>query len=472
MLINRLNGQVGQGLENDPSDVMTVKHLLEDTGHLEHPDEGFSPFFDKPTEDGIFNIQDENGLKLDGILGPNGPTERTLLHQTGILPQETGFKLTDLDLTGPVGNGLENNSRDVQAVANGLKSAGLIKFDKTPVAITKDVDNGLQNLQVAEGLVPDGTALPGGPTEHALKRRAARNLSKTQKTALPPRNSARDRSDLEGISDDIAERAAGREAVREAQTDQRNQIAQPVRDLAGERKDLDQISDDIAEQSNRRDISRITEKRRVQQARKAMQQHLRDFQQEGLADAFTNLEHFLSGKGTPKTFTREQARTYKPIANGEKVNRGQFKRTFVGDTQKKTAPARKLKKLEDGETLHFPGNWDADHKIADFIDDVVGRNRNFALGFGRTKFTSNGDFIAKRTGDRIEISGTVTHKWSDDYDFHEGQPGSDHAKSLIELGDAKEFSIAAEWKQKVTATVRVKENGELEFENDNWTDVK
>ncbi|MBT6960029.1 MAG: hypothetical protein HOA00_02705, partial [Rhodospirillaceae bacterium] len=74
MQINRLRGPVGQGLDNDPTDVMTVKHLLENTGHLDQPDEGFSPFFDKPTEDGVFNIQDENGLKHDGVLFADGPT--------------------------------------------------------------------------------------------------------------------------------------------------------------------------------------------------------------------------------------------------------------------------------------------------------------------------------------------------------------------------------------------------------------
>ncbi len=178
MQINRLRGLVGLGLDNDPSDIFSVKNLLKEIGHLEQPDEGFSPFFDKPTEDGIFNIQGENGLKIDGVLGPDGPTERTLLHQTSILPEQTEFDISDLDLTGPVGNGLENNSRDVQAIANGLKKLDLIKFDAPPVAITKDIDDGLQRFQTTEGLDPDGIARRGGPTVTALKSKLMQHAQK------------------------------------------------------------------------------------------------------------------------------------------------------------------------------------------------------------------------------------------------------------------------------------------------------
>jgi hypothetical protein len=431
MQINRLRGPVGQGLDNDPTDVMTVKHLLENTGHLDQPDEGFSPFFDKPTEDGVFNIQDENGLKHDGVLFADGPTERTLLHKTGTLPEATNFNPTDLDLTGPVGNGLENNSRDVQAVAKGLKSLGLMKFDQTPVSITKDIDDGLQKFQISEGLNSDGTALPGGPTATALKSRVAQKQSPKDHPGQPLRNRIAEREDLKILRD-------------------------RTQDSAEENKETRKIN---------------ASQKRSPGALKSMNAHLEDFRKEGLPDAIANLEHFLSGDGTTKNFTREEARTYRPIRKGEIENRKRFgEQSFLGKTRNAKLN-KKIKSIKDGETIQFPENWVIDHGPKEFRKDLEGRDRNFALGFGRTKLKSKGKFSATRNGNRVEITGVVNHNWSDSYDFHRPQAGSFDAKILTDAKIGKEFDMGSKWQQRVSATVRVKENGELELEGTKWEDV-
>ncbi len=70
----------------------------------------------------------------------------------------------------------------------------------------------------------------------------------------------------------------------------------------------------------------------------------------------------------------------------------------------------------------------------------------------------------------MEITGTVQHNWNDTYDFDDGQPGFEEAKLLLDEGMAKEFSIRANWRQKVTATYRL-ENGELKLEGTKWEDI-
>jgi hypothetical protein len=76
-----------------------------------------------------------------------------------------------------------------------------------------------------------------------------------------------------------------------------------------------------------------------------------------------------------------------------------------------------------------------------------------------------------RKGDIIRFNGTVTHDWSDSYDFDVGQPGTGDAHALERNGRARPFGFGATWKQRVHGTARRLSNGKLTDPQVEWTDL-
>lgn len=76
-----LEGEIGDGRENRPEDVVRVKRALGRLGRLEEPERGFSSLIDRPLDDAIRRFQRENKLRVDGFLRPGGRTQRTLQAQ-------------------------------------------------------------------------------------------------------------------------------------------------------------------------------------------------------------------------------------------------------------------------------------------------------------------------------------------------------------------------------------------------------
>ena len=62
----------------DADDVINVKTKLKKLGHYEEPEWGLTKISDRQMFDGIRKFQQDNKLQIDGIMKPNGETERTL----------------------------------------------------------------------------------------------------------------------------------------------------------------------------------------------------------------------------------------------------------------------------------------------------------------------------------------------------------------------------------------------------------
>jgi peptidoglycan hydrolase-like protein with peptidoglycan-binding domain len=70
---------VGNGFENEPRDVETVKRALGGLGYLpEDPFDRPSGFIEESTTKAVRRFQDDNRLTADGWLGPKGETEAAL----------------------------------------------------------------------------------------------------------------------------------------------------------------------------------------------------------------------------------------------------------------------------------------------------------------------------------------------------------------------------------------------------------
>jgi len=64
-----------EGANTEPNDVLKTKTALAQTGHYKVPSHGIVPFPDRQMIDGLKSFQRENGLTVDGVMRPKGPTE-------------------------------------------------------------------------------------------------------------------------------------------------------------------------------------------------------------------------------------------------------------------------------------------------------------------------------------------------------------------------------------------------------------
>jgi hypothetical protein len=73
-----LLGAVGSGRENREDDVVQVKRGLGTFGYWDEPKHGLNGIIDREVDTGLRDFQADHDLKVDGWMGPGGPTENAL----------------------------------------------------------------------------------------------------------------------------------------------------------------------------------------------------------------------------------------------------------------------------------------------------------------------------------------------------------------------------------------------------------
>jgi len=76
----RLKKPIGPNHVVDPSDTVHTKSALAGIGFFEPPEEGITPWPDTPMVDAVAAFQRGNGLKVDGVVNPGGPTQQAINH--------------------------------------------------------------------------------------------------------------------------------------------------------------------------------------------------------------------------------------------------------------------------------------------------------------------------------------------------------------------------------------------------------
>lgn len=74
----RLNQTIGSSYSADPTDVLITKRSLTRLGYYRVPDYGLTRYLDMPMFQGIKRFQQDQGLRVDGVMEPDGPTLRHL----------------------------------------------------------------------------------------------------------------------------------------------------------------------------------------------------------------------------------------------------------------------------------------------------------------------------------------------------------------------------------------------------------
>lgn len=70
-----LSKTMGSNYTVAPQDIVNTKTALNQLGYYPVPDRGIDDWSDDPMFDGIKAFQKDNGLKVDGLMRPGGPTE-------------------------------------------------------------------------------------------------------------------------------------------------------------------------------------------------------------------------------------------------------------------------------------------------------------------------------------------------------------------------------------------------------------
>lgn len=79
----RIKKPIGYGYSLEAEDVLNAKTTLSNLGYYKAPKSGVTPWPDTPMFDGIEAYQKKNKLKVDGLIRPGGPTEKSLNRKLG-----------------------------------------------------------------------------------------------------------------------------------------------------------------------------------------------------------------------------------------------------------------------------------------------------------------------------------------------------------------------------------------------------
>lgn len=74
----KLKKPIGYGYSLVPEDVLKTKTVLSELGFYKEPKSGVTPWPDTPMFEGIETFQKKKKLKIDGLMKPGGPTEKSL----------------------------------------------------------------------------------------------------------------------------------------------------------------------------------------------------------------------------------------------------------------------------------------------------------------------------------------------------------------------------------------------------------
>lgn len=200
----------------------------------------------------------------------------------------------------------------------------------------------------------------------------------------------------------------------------------------------------------------------------------------GLDRSAEYLRHFLDGSGKDIVVPRDEARKDPFINQGEKKNQEEFEtKTFLGKTGKPEFN-RRLRNIKDDQVIILEDYWDKalpfDTTGKKYIGNQLARvlEPDRLLSLGSLDMRSQLKGTASRTGDTIQIEGTVIHDASDDYDFKDDDE-SFGAYEIQQSGRGKPFKVVQIWRQKVKGSVKIteeSENGELTLSNPkfSWID--
>lgn len=411
---------ISQSSNTQPDDVLKTKTALAQTGHYQVPDFGITDIPDMGMIDGLKGFQQDNGLKVDGVMKPGGPTETKLgetLANQGIgnmdLLEQAKPKKPKIDpLTGVEEIKMPKlkkpkqtpwfQSPKVQPVeyeahsANTRTMDGLLKYSvngSLPYLYADSIKNGGDKaineyanfMQQLNDRKSDRVetfhqeVMERLPEPHKQKFTALEMVDDRNETPLDQGdwNEHAQRVQATGYQtpEDIE---AGPSLYRTASAE--TSFSQPIaaammsesdggdKNAQGRSyEDWDQDNpertwDPEQEKRDRKDYARKNpeemEERRLDRIEKNLRTGSKIGRAAGLDGAADDLDQFLDKDTSDRHISREEAREDPFIERAEETNRKNFEnRTFLGKTGENHELNKKLRNLKDGESIRIKDHW-------------------------------------------------------------------------------------------------------------------
>lgn len=173
---------LGQGQENHPDDVESLRRTLDELGHYHLPN-GMPGRFDEQVASRLRGLQMRHGLEADGIIRPGGPTQQMLNHllaggvtrlvpNPASTPDRISFRQR-LALKGPVGGRRPAHPDDEAVVRHGLALQGDLPLGAVvrgnPLS-TDTLRAGIARFHQRRGLSGGEVMAPGSRGEAILRK--------------------------------------------------------------------------------------------------------------------------------------------------------------------------------------------------------------------------------------------------------------------------------------------------------------
>jgi hypothetical protein len=174
------------------------------------------------------------------------------------------------------------------------------------------------------------------------------------------------------------------------------------------------------------------------------------FRDLGLTLPVRLLDHYLGASGSSIEVSRDEALQFGLIRNAVEVNIERFKeRNFISPNPNNPAfsAVEDITRNPAARAAGFQDHWkrDIDRNSVSGVIKIGVRGISdpegtitVLLGPGSSSLTSSGDFLMRRQGDRVLVTGTITHLWTDPgFDFNPGRILHEEAQILQRHGVAQ-----------------------------------
>ena len=174
------------------------------------------------------------------------------------------------------------------------------------------------------------------------------------------------------------------------------------------------------------------------------------------------LENYLKANADLIELTREEALSFPDVRNARAVNIRRFLQNnlIAPETdQQGLKELEAISKIPDQDEQTFTDNWERTIPTKAWLNvflstigiEVDPQSGSIGFGPGGSNLKSTGDFELKRNGNRIAVTITVMHVWSDEgFKFDPGDPFRDESLVLERHKKAKPFPWKSEWQEVLT----------------------
>lgn len=196
--------------------------------------------------------------------------------------------------------------------------------------------------------------------------------------------------------------------------------------------------------------------------------YLADWRKKSFTLAARFLEHYLKANGSKIELSREEALAFDEVQDAAAVNIERFWQDNLIEPKSKAPGVNEaveaITKGPDVGIQAFDDYWvrpvpskAIENKLRSALGlEVDPLSGSLGFGAGGSNVTSRGAFFLKRTGDRIVVTVSVRHIWSDPgFDFNKDQPFREESQVLERHKKAKPFLWEATWDDRITGELEI-----------------